>query len=113
MGVHIRISQFKRDGPQVGISFLRPPKTKFCANILSLVIILVPRFPSPVAPTKRKKAVCNVILFTISCVSLDNGSCNVFRNGISPFASRQVAGIVLHCAIIFATCFETATKEDY
>lgn len=31
--------------------------------------------------------------------------------GVSPFA-RQVAGMVLHCATILATCFATATTKD-
>ena len=33
------------------------------------------------------------------------------RKGVSPFA-RQVAGMVLYCAMILATCFATATAED-
>ena len=44
-------------------------------------------------------------------VTLCNDSCKLSRNGVSPF-TRQVTGMVLHCATIRATCFATATAED-
>ena len=46
-------------------------------------------------------------------VTLGNDSCNLSRNGVSPLTfARQVAGMVLHCAMILATCLATATAED-
>ena len=38
--------------------------------------------------------------------------CNLSCNGVSLLA-RQVAGIMLHCAMILATCFATATAEEF
>ena len=43
--------------------------------------------------------------------TLCNDSCNLSRNGVSPFAI-QGAGMVLHCGMILATCFAAATAED-
>ena len=45
-------------------------------------------------------------------VTLCNDSCNLSRsrNGVSPLA-RQVAGIVLHCATIRATCLGTVFRR--
>ena len=46
-------------------------------------------------------------------VTLGNDSCNLSRNSVSPLTfARQAAGMVLHCAMILATCFATATAED-
>ena len=42
--------------------------------------------------------------------TLGNDSCNLSRNGVSPFA-RHLTRMVLLCAMILATCFTTVIEE--
>ena len=81
------------------------------ARLVSATIAKQSRFMGPFLEDRTRDPLYTTVGCSKGDVTLGNGSCNLSRNGVSPF-SREVAEMVLHCAMILATRFAAATAED-